>query len=332
MAAMPALVSSDRPAHNWFHLSKGWKRHPQWKALTASHRVVFYTLLDIVNELWFPDSITLYEAELADESGTSTRTVKRALEDLRDAGVLHFGTVAEDSDRRTAVRIRIDYDALTRLGRRRRADSTVGKSAECRLDTEESQSECGSPPPPIQLQNKLQNCPGGQLRVPEMGGEIREGDQCPKCQTHALRIRFKTDAGSRTKQRFLACSGFESGECRGFTWNLGSSAYEPSQRVLSQALVGARHVPGRPPMVLLASQRVEEASETVESRRPVGLSDWFTGARYLPVELLLESLSEVDSELADRHRALGSEKQAILRDARSRLVAAERAVGRDGSA
>jgi hypothetical protein len=321
MAAMPAHVSSDRPAHNWFHLSKGWKRHPRWKALTASHRVVFYTLLDIVNELWFPDSITLYEAELADESGTSTRTVKRALEELRDAGVLHFGTVAEDSDRRTAVRIRIDYEALTRLGSRRPADSTVGKSAECRLDTEESQSKCGSPPPPIQLQNKLQNCASAQLRVPEMGGELREGDLCPKCQTHALRIRFKTDAGSRTKQRFLACSGFESGECRGFTWNLGSSAYQPSARVLSQALVGARDVPGRPPMVtdLLAPQRMEEASETVESRRPVDLSEWFTRARYLPVELLLESLSEVDSELAERHRALGSEKQAILRDARSRL-------------
>ena len=85
MAAMPALVSSDRPAHNWFHLSKGWKRHPQWKALTASHRVVFYTLLDIVNELWFPDSVQLYEAELADESGTSTRTVwkPRAAANLR---------------------------------------------------------------------------------------------------------------------------------------------------------------------------------------------------------------------------------------------------------
>jgi hypothetical protein len=321
MAAMPARAASDRPARNWFHLSKGWKRHPRWKALTASHRVVFYTLLDIANELWFPESVQLYEAELADESGTSTRTVKRALAELSDAGVLHFGTVAEDSDRRTAVRIRIDYDALTRLGSRRRAESTVGKSAECRLDIEESQSECGSPPPPIQLQNKLQNCPGGQLRVPEMGGELREGDLCPKCQTHTLRIRFKTDAGSRTKQRFLACSGFESGECRGFTWNLDSSAYEPSQRVLSQALVGTRHVPGRPPMVtaLIASQRVEEASETVESRRSVDLSEWFTKARYLPAELLLESLSEVDSELADRHRQLDSGKQDILREVKARL-------------
>ena len=165
MAAMPAHVSPDRPTRNWFHLSKGWKRHPRWKAITASHRIVFYTLLDIANELWFPDSIQLYEAELADEAGISTRTVKRALAELSDVGVLHVGTIEEAADRRTAVRIRIDYDALTRLGSRRRADSASGKSAECRLDTEEPQSECGSKPPSIQLQNKLQNCPGGQLQI-----------------------------------------------------------------------------------------------------------------------------------------------------------------------
>ena len=322
MAAMPAHVSSARPARNWFHLSKGWKRHPRWKAITPAHRIVFYTLLDIANELWFPDSVQLYEAELADDSGTSTRTVKRALAELGDAGVLHFGTVAEDRDRKAAVRIRIDYDGLARLGSRRRAESTSMKSAKCRLDTEGSLSQCGSKRSPIQLQNKLQNCPGGQLRVPEMGGELREGDQCPKCQTHALRVRFKTDAGSRTKQRFLACSGFESGGCRGFTWNLGSSAYQPSQRVLSQALVGARDVPGRPPIVrnLLAAKRVEDTSETVESRRPVDLSEWHASSRYLPEEIMLDTLAEVDSELADRHRQLGSGKQAILRDVRSRLV------------
>jgi hypothetical protein len=324
MAAMPAHVSPDRPTRNWFYLSKGWKRHPRWKAITASHRVVFYTLLDIANELWFPDSVQIYEAELADESGTSTRTVKRALAELSDVGVLHFGTVAEDSGRKAAVRIRIDYDGLARLGSRRRAESTATKSAECRLDVEESQSDCGSKPSPIQLQKKLQNCPGGQLHVPEAGGELREGDQCPKCRTHALRIRFKTDVASRTKQRFLACSGFESGGCRGFTWNLGSSAYKPSQRVLSQALAGARAVPGRPPMVrdLIATKRVENASETVEASRPVGLLEWFSASRYLPEQMVLDALAEVDSELADRHRRLGSGKQAILRDVRSRLVEA----------
>jgi hypothetical protein len=332
MAAMPAHVSSDRPARNWFHLSKGWKRHPRWKAITPAHRIVFYTLLDIANELWFPDSVQLYEAELADESGTSTRTVKRALAELSDVGVLHVGTVEEDADRRTAVRVRIDYDALTRLGSRRRADSTSGKSAECRHDVEEPQSKCGSPTSPIQLQNKLQNCPDGQLRVPEMGGELREGDQCPKCQRHPLRIRFKTDASSRTKQRFLACSGFESGGCRGFTWNLGMSAYQPSQRVLSQTLVGAHHVPGRPPLVrdLLAAKRVEDACEMVEARRPMDLSEWFSASRYLPTEIMLDTLAEVDLELADRHRQLGSGKQAILREVRSRLMAAKCDVGADG--
>jgi hypothetical protein len=331
MAAMPAHVSSDRPARNWFHLSKGWKRHPRWKAITPAHRVVFYTLLDIANELWFPDSVQLYEAEIADESGTSTRTVKRALAELSGVGVLHFGTVEEGADRRTAVRIRIDYDTLTRLGSRRPAELTSGKSAQCRLNSEGPQSECGSKPLPIQLQNKLQNCPGGQLRVPDSGGELREGDQCPKCQTHALRIRFKTDAVSRSKQRFLACSGFESGGCRGFTWNLGSSAYQPSRHVLSQALVGARDVPGRPPLVrdLLATKRVEDTSETVEARRPVGLAEWFSASRYLPEEMMLDTLAEVDSELAARHRQLGSGKQAILREVRSRLVAVERGTGAD---
>jgi hypothetical protein len=72
---------------------------------------------------------------------------------------------------------------------------------------------------------------------------------------------------------------------------------------------------------LLAPQRVEEASETVESRRPVDLSEWFTWGRYLPEDLLLASLSEVDSELADRHRREGSSKQAILRDVKARLAA-----------
>ncbi|MAF10216.1 hypothetical protein CMK11_07180 [Candidatus Poribacteria bacterium] len=311
----------DTPRRNWFHLSKGWKRHPGWRTITPAHRIVFYTILDIANELWFPDSIQLYEAELADESATSARTVKRALAELRDGGLLHFGTVEEDKDRRIAVRIRIDYDALEACGKRHSAGSRGGKSAFCRLDGEETRSECGSATPPIQLQKELQNCPDGQLRVPEMGGELREGDRCPKCHTHALRIRFKTDTGSRTKQRFLACNGYKSGNCRGFTWNLGSTAYEPSQRVLSQALVGARDVPGRPPMLhdLLTAQRVEEAFRPVESRRPADLAEWFSQCRWLPEDLMLDALSELDLELADRHRRAGSAKQAILRDVKARL-------------
>jgi Fe2+ or Zn2+ uptake regulation protein len=319
---MPARDSSDdRPARNWFHLNKGWKRFPGWKRMTSSHRVIFYVLLDIANELWFPDSIQIYEAELADESGTSTRSVKRALEMLRDAGVLHFGTVEQDKDRRVAVRIRIDYAALTACGKRHSAVSTAAESAECRVDVEETQSECGSVPTQVQLRKQHPDCPVGQLRVPEVGGGLREGDLCPKCGTHPLSIRFKTDAGSRTKQRFLACSGYASGQCRGFTWNLGSTPYQPSQRVLSQALVGARDVPGRPPLVrdLLASPRSETASETVGTRRPVDLSEWVSRSKFLPVDLMLESLSELAPDLAESHRRAGSPKRAVLRDVKARL-------------
>jgi hypothetical protein len=72
---------------------------------------------------------------------------------------------------------------------------------------------------------------------------------------------------------------------------------------------------------LLAAKRVEDASETVDARRPVGLSEWFSASRYLPEEIMLNTLAEVDSELADRHRELGSGKQTILRDVRSCLAA-----------
>jgi hypothetical protein len=329
MAAIPARVSPDRPARNWFHLTKGWKRHEAWRTLTPSYRIIFFSIIDIANELWFPDSIVLYEAELANESATSTRSVKRALEELRDAGVLHFGTVEEAKGRRRAIRIRIDYDALTRLGRRQSAESGGVKSAVCRLDTEESQSECGSPPPPIQLQNKLQNnCPNGQLKVPDSGGELRKGDVCPKCKSHPVVVKFKTNAASRTRERFLACSGYRTGDCRGFTWHLSSSPYLPSQRVLSQALVGARDVPGRPPMVrdLPAAERTEE---TVDARRPVDLTEWLSTSRYLPVGLMLDTLSEVDSALADRHRELGSDKPAVLRNVKA-TIAAQGGSGLDG--
>ena len=157
--------------------------------------------------------------------------------------------------------------------------------------------------------------------VSEVGEEIREGSLCPKCHRHPLSIRFRTNSGTRVKDRFLACSGYSTGECSGFTWHLSSSSYNPSQRVLSQALVGARHVPGRPPLVrdLLAVKRVEDASETVKAPRPTSLSEWFSVSRYFPVEIMLDTLAEVDLELATRHRQLGSAKQAILRDVKTRL-------------
>ena len=74
---------------------------------------------------------------------------------------------------------------------------------------------------------------------------------------------------------------------------------------------------------LLAVERVEDASETVEAPRPKSLSEWFSVSRYFPVEIMLNTLYEVDSELAERHRQLGSGKQAILREVRSRLVASK---------
>jgi hypothetical protein len=53
----------------------------------------------------------------------------------------------------------------------------------------------------------------------------------------------------------------------------------------------------------------------------MNLSEWLSTSRYLPVGLMLDTLSEVDSALANRHRELGSGKQAILRDVCSCLAA-----------
>ena len=325
MAAQNAQRTDDRrdtTRRNWFHLTKGWKRHEAWRTLTPSYRIIFFSIIDIANELWFPDSIVLYEADLANESATSTRSVKRALEELRDAGVLHFGTVEEDEDRRRAVRILIDYDALTRLGRRQFAGSGATKSAVCRHLPKKTQSECGSTLTQVQLQKEQPNCPNGQLRVPEVGGGMREGDLCPKCQTYRLSVRFKTNAGSRTKQRFLACRGFQSGGCRGFTWQLSSSPYEPSERVLSQALTGARHVPGRPGLVqdvIAGTHGVDEPTPMTDDA-PLTLAEWFSKAGYLPLELMLDSLGDMAPDMASRHRAEGSDKSAILRAVKARIA------------
>jgi hypothetical protein len=65
----------------------------------------------------------------------------------------------------------------------------------------------------------------------------------------------------------------------------------------------------------------------VEAPRPKSLSEWFSVSRYFPVEIMLETLAEVDSALATRHRQLGSEKGAILRDIRSRIDTRDRGVG-----
>ena len=70
---------------------------------------------------------------------------------------------------------------------------------------------------------------------------------------------------------------------------------------------------------LMAAKRVEEASETVGERHPVDLCGWLSASRYLPEEIMLDTLAEVDSELADRHRREGSAKAVILRDVKARL-------------
>lgn len=157
-----------------------------------------------------------------------------------------------------------------------------------------------------------------------MGGELRKGDQCPKCKNHPLVVRFKTNAASQTRERFLACSGYSTGECRGFTWNLGSTGYTPSQSVLSQALVGARDVPGRPKLVkAVTAQEPADSAESSSTEPCVDLVDWLAKSRYLPVDLLLITLADVDVDLAARHRQLGSEKQAILRDVKVRIDVVE---------
>ena len=67
------------------------------------------------------------------------------------------------------------------------------------------------------------------------------------------------------------------------------------------------------------------------SRRPVARLERCTSSRYLPEEIMLDTRAEVDSKLEDRHRQLGSGKQAILRDVRSRLVTGKRGEGADES-
>jgi hypothetical protein len=318
---LPVRASSRREGHNYITLMNAWFEGDLRRQLTLAGRDIFRSLMHVANSKFFPESMDVYEADLARFVDVDPRTVKRALADLMSVGLLHFGTIEDRRARKNAVRIRINYDVLEWRGSRPEAEFEEVKSASGRVRASVPQSSCGSTPPQVQHSRTTPDCPERTTMVTEVGEELRDGSVCPKCQRNALSIRFRTNVATRTKDRFLACSGHRSGDCPGFTWNLSSSAYQPSQRVLSQAQTGARHVPGRPPLVrdLLGSKRVEEASKTVGSHCPVDLSEWFTRARYLPVELLLESLSEVDSDLAERHRTLGSEKQAILRDARSRL-------------
>ena len=323
MAAMPVRASSRREGHNYITLMNAWFEGPVRKRLTLAARDIFQCLLHVTNAKYFPESIDVYEADLAKFAEVDTRTVKRSLADLMANGLIHFGTIDETRSRKNAVRIRINYDALEWRGSRPEAEFEEVKSASGRVSPPKPQSSRGSTESQVQHSRTTPDCPERTTVVSEVGEEMREGSLCPKCHRHPLAIRFRTNSGTRTKDRFLACSGYSTGECSGFTWHLSSSSYNPSQRVLSQAFSGARDVPGRPPLVrdVLAAKRVEEASETVESRGPVDLSGWLTSSRFLPESLMLDTLSELAPDLADQHRRAGSPKHVILRAVKAKLGA-----------
>ena len=323
MAALLVRASSRREGHNYITLMNAWFEGPVRRRLTLAARDIFQCLLHVTNAKYFPESIEVYEADLAKFADVDTRTVKRSLADLMANGLIHFGTIDETRSRKNAVRIRINYDALEWRGSRPEAEFEEVKSASGRVNPPKPQSSCGSTESQVQHSRTTPDCPKRTTVVSEVGEEMREGSLCPKCHRHPLAIRFRTNSGTRTKDRFLACSGYSTGECSGFTWHLSSSSYNPSQRVLSQALSGARDVPGRPPLVrdVLAAKRVEEASETVESRGPVDLSGWLTSSRFLPENLMLDTLSEVAPDLADQHRRARSPKHVILRAVKAKLGA-----------
>ena len=323
MAALPVRASSRREGHNYITLMNAWFEGPVRRRLTLAARDIFQCLLHVTNAKYFPESIDVYEADLAKFAEVDTRTVKRSLADLMANGLIHFGTIDETRSRKNAVRIRINYDALEWRGSRPEAEFEEVKSASGRVNAPKPQSSCRSTESQVQHSRTTPDCPERTTVVSEVGEEMREGSLCPKCHRHPLSIRFRTNSGTRVKDRFLACSGYSTGECSGFTWHLSSSSYNPSQRVLSQALSGARDVPGRPPLVrdVFAAKRVEEASETVESRGPVDLSGWLASSRFLPESLMLDTLSEVAPDLADQHRRAGSPKHVILRAVKAKLGA-----------
>ncbi|MBT7099930.1 hypothetical protein HN937_21320 [Candidatus Poribacteria bacterium] len=318
---LPVRASSRREGHNYITLMNAWFEGDLRRQLTLAGRDIFRCLLHVANAKFFPESMDVYEADLAKFSDVDPRTVKRALADLMSVGLIHFGTIEDSRARKNAVRIRINYDVLEWRGSRPEAEFEEVKSASGRVGASKPQSSCGSTPSQVQHSRTTPDCAERTTVVTEVGQELREGSVCPKCQRSALSIRFRTNVATRTKDRFLACSGYQSGDCSGFTWNLSSSAYQPSQRVLSQEKTGARHVPSRPPLMrdLMASKRAEEASETVETRRPADLAEWCSMAHYLPEDLVLATLLEVDEELAEQHRRAGSAKRAILRDVKTRL-------------
>jgi hypothetical protein len=288
----------------------------------------------MANRRWFPTVMDVDKKELERFVGHSRESIRRSLSQLTEGGLIHLGATTG----RGRIQVRICYEEFeaTKPTRRAvRAQSERFRPVRAQIVREEIHSEAPGPlsscaiptdsePTQVQDSRETPDCPERTTSVSEVGEDLREGSPCPKCRQHPLTIRFRTDAVSRTKQRFLACSGYSTGGCRGFTWNLGSTAYQPSQRVLSQALSGARHVPGRPALVrdvLAAANRGEEqASRPMNVVGPADLADLLEGMKYLPENLLLDALHEFVPELAARHRVEGSHRRSILRDVKARIA------------
>jgi hypothetical protein len=330
MAAQTATRHDQRdaPRRTYWDLLDGWYANEVRDELTPNTQIVFGALLHMANRRFFPATMDVDKKALADLARVSRESVRRALNRLADADLVHLAVVPG----RGRVRVGICYESLDgQVLIRAQPVRTAGVRAQI-VQKEDApnasghQSSRGStatrPNPQVTDSRESPECRDRQLDLPEVGQDLREGGTCPRCQNHTLAVRFRTDAASRSKQRFLACSGYQSGGCRGFTWNLGSSAYEPSQRVLSQALVGARHVLGRPPLVrdaISATQRVDEPQPTTDGA-PLTLAEWFSKSGYLPLELMLGTLGDVAPDLASHHRHEGSDKNAILRGVKAHIA------------
>jgi len=81
MSAMLVRASSRRKGHNYITLMNAWFEGPARKRLTLAARDIFQCLLHVTNAKYFPDSIDVYEADLAGFTDVDTRTVKRSLAD-----------------------------------------------------------------------------------------------------------------------------------------------------------------------------------------------------------------------------------------------------------
>ncbi|MAE32680.1 MAG: hypothetical protein CMO43_13995 [Verrucomicrobiales bacterium] len=318
-------------SRNYWSVLEGWWETDRRDGLTPIAQLTFAALLHMANRRWFPNVMDVDKKELEALVGHSRESVRRALAQLTDVGLIHLA--ATTGRGRVQVCVRYEEFQATRAPRRGvrpqygrekvvRAQYVQNETAEESPETQLQRSiSADSWPTQVQDSRETPDCPGRTTSVSEVGGDLRDGSICPRCQEHPLAVRFKTDPSARTKQRFLACSGYESGGCSGFTWSLGSTAYQPSRRILSQALVGAQYVPGRPPLVR-DTQCDDGTSATEDNHRPTTLEEVLHSGRYLPAELLLDELARVDMELADHHRSQGSERNVILRDVKTRAAAA----------